>query len=203
MYRNLSEISSKKIIGVSGPMLAGKDTLVNYIVETLTLHHNIAVTHLHFSDPLRQIILSIKGEDSRLSYHKLTLLLKEYFGKDVLTKLISNETLNSKDDLIIWNGVRSEPDVLALRCFKNNILIYIDASIDDLYARLLLRARNSGDKNKFKEELKEDLSRSTETHLSKIKKKADFIIENKDDELEKTKREFYKVIINEFLKIKT
>lgn len=167
-YKNMEKI----IIGISGQISAGKDTVANYIMQKYN------AKQLKFSKVLRDILQRIYKDINRENMSKLSTALRQVFGEDMLVNIIYNDINNSQEEIIVLDGVRRMPDIEMLQPIPGFKLFYIDAGIDTRYERLIQRSENSDDRAKSFEEFKKDHELETELQILGLKDHADYIIDN-------------------------
>jgi len=161
----------KIIIGVAGQIASGKDTLSNYAIE------KYKAKQLKFSKVLRDILQRIYKENTRENMQTLSTLLRQYFGDDLLANVIYNDIKNASEDIIIVDGVRRLPDIEMLKTlgFK---LLFIEATPEVRYERLIQRSENIDDRNKTFEEFQKESMAETEVRIADLKNVSDYVIDN-------------------------
>lgn len=188
-----SSDKNKYVIGITGEICAGKDTLVNALVDQLK-KDKMGVEVLHSSDIIKQIFTLIDIVPKREDFHNITIYLRKYYGKNFFTRVIRKKISLSKGTIILWSGLRSKYDLELLRQYPNNFLVYIKSPVEDRYRRLLTRDRDKGDKTKTKEEFLEDCNKSTETYIRTLKEKSDYVIHNFDGQFENSLDHFMNIV---------
>lgn len=163
---------AKIIIGISGRIASGKDTVANYIIE------KYGAKQFKFSKVLRDILQRIYQEVSRDNLQKLSLLLRQMFGDDMLAKVVYNDILNTKEDIIVIDGVRRLPDIEILKPIEGFKLFFIDAVIGTRYERIIQRSENIDDRNKTFETFKKEEEAETEIYIDGLKNVSDYMIDN-------------------------
>ena len=164
----------KIIIGIAGRIASGKDTVADYIVEKYN------AKSLKFSQSLRDVLSRLYQDISRDNMQKISLLLRQMFGEDMLAKVIYNDILNSKEDIIVVTGVRRIADIEMLKNTNGFKLFFIDTNIETRYERLIQRSENIDDKNKSFEEFKKQELAETEVYIDQFKEIADYVIDNNE-----------------------
>ena len=161
------------IIGLSGTLAAGKDTVAEYLVE------REGFDHISLSVILRKIAME-KGLGIDLG--NLTLLgnsLKDEYGPGYLVKRAKKETDFNKD--ITVSSIRQPEEIEELKKEKNFFMIFVDADDEIRFNRLVKRGR-VGDTNRFEKfqdlEKKQLDGQSGGINLGKCREMADYVLEN-------------------------
>ncbi|MEK7062248.1 MAG: AAA family ATPase [Patescibacteria group bacterium] len=162
----------KLIIGLAGEMASGKGTITNYIVQ----NHN--GKNFRFSTILRDILNRLYLEETRENLQKLSTILRDNFGQDVLSSAIAKEAKSSEDKILVMDGVRRLSDIKFLKDFPGFKLVYIEADIKKRFQRISVRGENSDDNTKTFEQFKKELEQESEIQIKGLKKDADYIIDN-------------------------
>ena len=160
------------IIGIAGKIAAGKDTVANYLIN------QYGAQQLKFSKVLRDILQRIYQDISRENMQKISTILRDGFGDDLLAKVIYNDILNSNEKMIVIDGVRRLPDIEILRSLPEFKLLFIDTDIENRYQRLIQRNENIDDRNKTFDDFQKEDQAEAEINIDKLKSIADYIIDN-------------------------
>ena len=163
---------SKVIIGLVGSLASGKDTTKKYLVEKYN------AKDCRFSTILRDILNRIAIPNSRENLQKISTVLRENFGEDLLAKAIANDASKLDADMVIVDGVRRFTDIEHLKDLPNFILIKIDADPNKRYERMKTRNENVGDSAKTYEQFLEDHNAEADRQIGDVMKTADYVIEN-------------------------
>lgn len=163
---------TKIILGLAGEMASGKGTVADYLVN------NYNGSPHGFSTPLRDVAKRLYLEESRDNLQKLSTLFRENFNQEILSKVISGDADKDEHDIVIVDGVRRLPDIEHLKKLPNFKLVYIEASMEKRYKRIVGRGQNIDDKEKTFEEFKKDHEREAELQIKGLKEKADIVIDN-------------------------
>lgn len=177
----------KVIIGVAGEIASGKDTAGKYIAEKYN------ALSLRFSQPLRDILDRMSLPQNRENMAKLSLYLRKAFGEDVFSKVLLAESEASQNAMIVIDGVRRLPDIIHMETNTHFYFIYIDASADIRYERLIQRRQNTDDATKTPAQFTKDALLETESQILELKERADFVINN-DGTLEELERQIDDII---------
>lgn len=163
------------VIGLVGEKGSGKETFGNFLEEVAK---GKSVYRVRFSDILLQTLQLWSITPNRENLQKLAVVMKEGYGPDTLTHAIEEIIKESREDIIILDGVRWITDKELVRKFPKNILVYITAQADLRFDRLKKRdlpfRKETSSLEKFMEEEKAE----NEIYIPLIGKEADFKIEN-------------------------
>lgn len=164
------------IIGITGTFGAGKGTLSKYLEKRYGFSHylvrDILIEEINKKNlPLNRESMVIVADDFRKNKSN------GYLMEEICRKAIQNG-----DRKIIIDSIRNPGEIETLRKKENFYLIYIDASPEVRYERIMNR-KSETDKISFSEfkkaELKEMKSDDpAKINLSKCFKRADFHIIN-------------------------
>lgn len=176
----------KIIIGTTGQIASGKDALASYVVN------KYKAKQLKTSTVLRDILKRIYKDVNRENLQKLSLILRQNFGEDLLANIAYNDIQNSQEDVVIIDGIRRFADIEMLKPlgFK---LIFIDTAPEVRYERLIQRSENIDDRNKTFEEFQKDAQGETEIYIANFKDIADYVIDNNGN-FEDLYKQFDKII---------
>jgi dephospho-CoA kinase len=162
------------IIGLTGTLCAGKDTVADYLEEK-------GFGHVSLSAILREKAAERGIEITLDNLTKFGNSLKETESELFLVKEAMNG-INSDENTVI-SSIRQPGEIDFLKTQKDFYLIFVDANPKIRFDRLLLRNRPEDPKTfeKFMEnEEKQMDGKSGGMNLSYCKQSADFILENND-----------------------
>ncbi|MEK7494452.1 MAG: AAA family ATPase [Patescibacteria group bacterium] len=163
----------KIIIGVTGEIASGKDTVTQYLEE------KYSAKKYRFSDTLRGVLSELGLEETRLNLHNLSTALRHNYGENILAQGIQLRVIrDTSADLIVIDGIRRKYDMDFFVDFPGFVLIYVSAPIELRYERTIKRHQNADDQTKTFEEFQADHERETETTILALKEQAKFVIEN-------------------------
>jgi len=162
----------KIILGVSGEIASGKDTVGKYIAE------KYGAATIRFSQPLRDTLDRLHLEQNRENMARLSLHLRKAFGEDIFSKVILAEAGKSQGDLVVVDGVRRASDIIHLEAEEHFYFVYVETSPEARYERLIKRHQNTDDTTKTEVQFGKDALLETETQISALKERADFVIDN-------------------------
>ncbi len=168
--------NKKIIIGLAGEIASGKTTATEYLKEKYN------AVSFRFSDPLREILKILFLPETRENLQDISIILRNRFGEDILSKVMSERIKNSDKNLIIIEGVRRINDVEFVRELSNFYLIYLKSGDRKRFERVSKRTENLDDKGKTWEEFQKDEQKDTEQTIRKTLEISNFVIEN-DKEL--------------------
>ncbi len=175
--------NKKIVLGFVGKIAAGKGLAVEY------LRSKYEIDVFRFSDFIRKVLTDIDMPESRENIQRMSLLLRQFAGEDLLSKLMFKQTERSEKELCIIDGIRRPEDIIPFRPQNNFFLIAIAADPRIRYERTTSRGENSGDSQKTWEEFSKDDEAETEKTIDGVVRTADFFIENND-----SKKEFFNKI---------
>lgn len=166
-------LSRKKIIlGIVGEIAAGKTTISDYLKK------KYKARSFRFSDMLRDVLNRLYLKETRENMQKLSTVLRQNFGEDIMSKVILHDVQNSKSKFIITEGIRRPSDAVWLKELSNFHIITVKTDMRLCYERLIRRAENLDDKNKTWLEFQKESKKETEQKIREIAKQADFIVDN-------------------------
>lgn len=165
-------MDAKIILGISGEIASGKDTVGKYLAE------KYGVLALRFSQPLRDILDRLYLEQNRGNMATLSLHIRKTFGEDTLSKVMLADAENSNEDFVVVDGVRRLPDIVHMETSEHFYFAYVEASSEKRYVRLTQRRQNSDDATKTPVQFEKDAKLETELQIASLKERADFVINN-------------------------
>jgi dephospho-CoA kinase len=159
------------IIGISGTLGSGKDTVAQYLAKK-------GWQHISLSDLIRAEAKKRGIGWDRDSLRNFANLLKTEQGGDALAKIAVKQ--KKKANFVI-SSVRKPEEVEYLRSIPSFKLLYVDAPIKLRYKRIITRAR-VGDTKLSLQDLKKqeqtEMSGKSSQVLSYCKDHADLTIDN-------------------------
>ncbi|MDD3607486.1 MAG: AAA family ATPase [Candidatus Moranbacteria bacterium] len=163
---------SRIILGLAGEIASGKGTVASYAVEK----YNGRVHK--FSTMLRDILNRIYLEENRLNMQKLSTILRENFGQDLFSKVISEDIKRDNSEVVIVDGIRRESDIEYLKKMEGFKLVYVEADMRIRYERITKRGENADDNRKTFKEFKNDHQGEAELQIKGLKRIADVVLDN-------------------------
>lgn len=164
--------NSKIILGFVGQIASGKGTACQYLKEK----HQASV--YRFSTMLRDVLNRLYIEQNRENIQKISSALRETFGDDLMALVMVKDVTNEKNQIIVIDGVRREPDIKYLKEIPGFHLIEIAADQKIRFERIVKRGENADDKNKTWQEFQQDEQREAEQQIQGVAKLAEFRIDN-------------------------
>lgn len=162
------------IIGLVGQMVTGKGTAAEY------LNKKYGALNYRFSDPLRDILDRMHTEKTRNNLQKLSTVLRQNFGEDVLAKIIKEDIKNSNYSIATVDGIRRWGDIELIKNAGNFVLTAIETSPEKRYERMIKRKENEGDEKKTYEEFLSDQQKEADAQIPQIMQEAQEKISNED-----------------------
>lgn len=163
---------NKIILGLCGEIASGKGTIVKY------LENKYGATSHRFSTPLRDVLKRLYLEINRENMQGISKVLRDFFGQNLLAKVITEDTKNDQNKIVVVDGIRRPADIEYLTKLPEFKLIYIKADIKIRYERIIKRGENEDDKNKTFEQFQKDHEAETELLIPQIGQTADIEIDN-------------------------
>jgi Dephospho-CoA kinase len=170
-----SMTNEKIIIGLVGQMASGKGTIAEY------LRDKHGAEFFTFSTPLRDVLKRLHLETSRANLQKMSTLLRESFGQELLAKIITQDVEASPKNIVMVEGIRRFSDIKFLGDLKGFVLVRIAADEKIRYERLVKRAQNQNDKEKTFEQFIVDHQAEPELEIPKVMAEAKEEINNDGD----------------------
>ncbi|HNW71466.1 MAG TPA: AAA family ATPase [Candidatus Paceibacterota bacterium] len=163
---------SKIIIGLVGSLASGKETIKKYLVEKNN------AKDCKFSSILRDVLNRLSVPISRENLQKVSTVLRENFGEDLLASAIATDASKLDADIVVIDGVRRFTDIEHLKDLPNFVLVKIDADPKLRYERMKLRNENVGDDKKTFEEFMKDHEAEADKQIPEVMKTAKYEIIN-------------------------
>jgi len=164
----------KIILGIIGEISAGKTTLTNYLIE------KYGAKSVRFSDCLADMLDRCYIAKTRPNYQKMSQILRENFGQDIISKTVANDIENFNTNIVITEGIRRPSDIVFLtKTYPNNFFtINIKTSAENRFKRLANRHEKPDDATKTWEEFQTDAQAEAELAIQDIARDAKFVINN-------------------------
>lgn len=163
---------SKIIFGLVGPIASGKGTACKYLQEK----YNCEV--FRFSSMLRDILNRLYIENSRENLQKVSSVLRQNFGDDLMAKTIAFDVTNAKTEIVAVDGVRREPDIKFLQEIPGFYLVEINADQKTRFTRITQRGENADDNKKTFEQFQIDEQQEAEQQIKAVAQLAKFHLDN-------------------------
>jgi dephospho-CoA kinase len=178
-----SPTKTKIILGLVGEIASGKDTVADYLKK----HYGSST--ISFSQPLREIIEILYLPINRQNMANAGIALRQYFGQDLLSKVIAEKVKREKTNLVTLPNVRLASDLDYLKKEPGFMLVFLDTTAKIRFERLKKRSQNEDDKTKTWTQFQKDSQLSTETQIRKLAKNCQLKLDNNG-----TKQELYRQI---------
>ncbi len=166
---------NKIIIALASTQGAGKTFFSNYLAE------KYSAETIKYSAFLTAILKKFKIENSRQNLQELSLILRNNFGENILELGVLKKIENSKNNIIVIDGVRRQADIQQISQLTNFYLIFIDADLEIRVQRIAGRGEKSDDLKVNREQILKESQHNSETRETELKAMANFIIENNDN----------------------
>lgn len=177
----------KIYLAIVGRMATGKES--SYIAAKDGFSEKLAVSILHFSDPLNEMIQAVNKimakrglknrlEISRPNQQDISTELRKIFGEDLLGNSLFKRALADPADIVFLDGVRRPKDIEMLEKLPNSFLGYVYAPPEEAYKRLVVRNDRSGDAEKTWEQFLAEQSAEADSLIESLKFAADFELDN-------------------------
>jgi len=163
---------NKTIIGFAGEIGCGKDTAVNYFKD------KYGAVPIKFSALLRDVLNRLYLDVSRENLQKLSTILRDNFGQDLFSKVVAKDVENSKEKIIVIDGVRRQTDLENLKILPGFKLVYIKTDGKIRFDRIVKRGENAGDQTKTFEQFKLENQAEAENQIRELKTHANVVIDN-------------------------
>ncbi|MDD4476747.1 MAG: AAA family ATPase [Patescibacteria group bacterium] len=162
----------KIILGFVGDLAAGKGAICKYLKE------KYGINSYRFSTPLRDVLDRLYVEKNRENLQKLSTVIRENFSQDILSKIIAEDAVNDKNEIVAVEGIRRPSDIVYLEKIDGFHLVYITAESKLRWERLVKRNENLGDDKKTYEEFLRDEQAEADRLIKELGKKCEFTINN-------------------------
>ncbi|HCP08714.1 MAG TPA: hypothetical protein DIT25_02880 [Candidatus Moranbacteria bacterium] len=163
---------AKIILGFAGEIASGKGTAAKYVKE------KYGAKTYQFSGSLRDILDRLYLEQKRENFAKLSEALRKIFGEDIMSKVMKEDLGRAQEEIIALEGIRRLDDIKYIRELPEFKFVYVEASLETRYGRIVKRGENVDDAQKTFEEFKKDHELETETQIRDLKNHADFVLDN-------------------------
>jgi len=163
---------TKIIIGLVGMLACGKGAVKQRLVEKYNAQD------CRFSTILRDVLTRVDLPLSRDNLIKISTVLRQNFGEDLLAKAIAKDASILDSDIVVIDGMRRMSDIGHLINLPNFILVSVEAKPEIRYKRLVKRNENVGDGEMTFEKFLADHKRETEITIPEVMSHAKEIINN-------------------------
>jgi dephospho-CoA kinase len=165
---------NKIVIGLVAELAGGKGAVTDY------LKGKHGAVSFRFSDPLRETLEIYDIKKNRKNLQDIAILLLNNFGQDLLSKAMAKKAKESKEELIVIDGVRRFTDIEHLTKLPEFRLVYINTDNDTRYKRYVARNENPGDDKVSPGGFIQMQQAEADKQIPEVGKKAEFTIDNND-----------------------
>jgi len=168
----MSSTSPTFIIGLVGTPGSGKGAVTDYILK------NYGGTQFRFSDFLSHVLQKMNLETSRENMIRLSVVLRNEFGDDLLSHAIAAEALRAEMPLVLVDGIRRTGDLAAFRPLPNFRLIAVNADPKLRFERMKHRGEKAGESDMTWEEFLQEEQAPTEVTIPETMTYANHVVMN-------------------------
>jgi uridine kinase len=181
--------SQKLVIGLVGAKGSGKGTFTPLLRQVIKPRH---VELVKTVDLLFDVLALWNLPATRENLQKMAGGMREVFGNDVLIQAIAKKVHDNPSEIIIVDSIRWHADQEMIKSFPQHLMVYIKASPEIRYNRLINRNEKVGESEMSFEQFMKEEQAITEQFIPEIGQQADFIIENEStlEDFEKQVKEF-------------
>lgn len=185
-------MDKKIILGLVGLLSCGKEATKRYLAEKYNAKDCKYSTIL--SDILKRANIPI----SRENLQKISTVLRQNFGEDLLAKAIAVDASVLDSNIIVIDGVRRLEDIEYLVKLPNFFLIRIEAELELRYKRQTERGEKVDDKEKTFGQFIKDHEAEADRLIPEVMKTANYSIDNNGtlEDLHKQVDEIIEEILN-------
>lgn len=162
----------KIIIGLTGPICAGKGTVVKY------LEGKYGAVSCRFSTMLRDLLARLYLPVSRENMQNISTAVRQLFGEDIMAKVIAEDVKKDQHKIIVVDGVRRIADIKYLREIDGFKLVRLVAEPEIRFKRLVERKENPGDEHKTYEQFLADHEKEADAQVPIVMAEANLEIKN-------------------------
>ncbi len=157
---------AKLILGFVGQAGCGKGTAADFLRE------QYGAGYYRFSAILSDVLDSLAIEKTRDNFIKCSEAVRKTFGEDVLSYALETRAIQSKENIVIIDGIRRLDDIVALEPLPNFKMIAIDVPARIRYERLVNRGEKASEKTMTWEQFLKEEQRSTEITIPSVMERA-------------------------------
>lgn len=162
----------KIVIGLTGQIACGKGVIKKFLIN------EYQASDYRFSTILRDVLIRIHVEQSRENIQKMSTLLRQTFGEDILANVMAQDIQNDNCHFIVIDGIRRLADIKHLREIPGFFLVSVEASEELRHQRVIERNENPGDDKKTFADFLKDQEDESESEIPNTMATADYVIKN-------------------------
>lgn len=162
----------KIILGLVGPIASGKGTIAAYLEKQ---HH--ASTY-RFSTIMRDVLIRLHLPLNRQNLQDISTILRQNFGEDLFARIIAENVIKDKNEIITVDGIRRLADIEYLQKIPEFKLINIIADPEIRYQRLIQRSENQDDGQISYARFLTDHEREADAEIPRVMQQAKLSISN-------------------------
>lgn len=162
----------KIVIGLTGQIACGKGVIKKFLIN------EYQASDYRFSTILRDVLIRIHVEQSRENIQKMSTLLRQTFGEEILANVMSKDIQNDDCHFIVIDGIRRLADIKYLREIPGFFLVSVEASEELRHQRVIERNENPGDDKKTFADFLKDQEDESESEIPNTMATADYVIKN-------------------------
>lgn len=164
----------KIVIGVTGPIGSGKDTVARYIAK----HFNLEVFEI--SKPIKDYVVSQGLPVTRENCQKFSPIIAEKFGADYSARIFFE---NLKTDIGVISGMRQLPQIEYLETHTKLFLIAVDANPENRFNFVVKRGSivEMPNLESFIKQEEDENSGASPMRVFECMKRAQITLQNNDD----------------------
>ncbi|MDD5251611.1 MAG: AAA family ATPase [Patescibacteria group bacterium] len=165
----------KIIIGLTGEIGAGKDTVANYLVEK---HH--ATVH-KFSTAMFDCLHRLDVTTTRENLATFSVITRQSYGEDLYARIVARDCGHDPSAIVVANGIRRPADMVHLKKLPGFRLVFVSAPERLRFERIRNRGEKENEKNMSWEEFAANEKLPTEAAIHEISDEADVRLDNAGD----------------------
>ncbi|MBM3204833.1 hypothetical protein FJZ48_02530 [Candidatus Uhrbacteria bacterium] len=162
----------KLILGFVGQAGCGKGTAADILRE------KYKAGYYRFSAILGDLLTRLSLEKTRDNLIKISEMVRQGFGEDVLSYAIQNDSVHAKEDIVVIDGIRRLEDIAALEPLPNFKLVAISVPAELRYERMKGRGEKADETTMTWEKFLENEQRSTEITIPAVMERASVTLSN-------------------------
>ncbi len=162
----------KLIIGLTGQLAAGKGAAAAY------LEKKYQAQTFGFSTPLRDILKRLYLEEARANLANLSRILREQFGSDLISRVITEDIKHSSAEIVVLDGIRRLPDIALAKDLPGFNLVRVETDEQTRYQRLLGRSQNADDQQKTFAQFQADHQAEADRQIPQVMAMAQYTLTN-------------------------